>query len=448
MKSRLALLLSTAVTVSACVGGGPRSLDTMSGDAAQEISSLGGAMAVTITEIDLSGDLARALPGAVRASDAYRAARGREAEAMANIAAANSARRPQASVNLRGGELRESGARSDRFTGAYGSLTVSQLFSDGGGTRAAIDAATARALGARAERIAAGNEAALNAGRAWLELWQASARTALLAERSGSIDTLLGQIERMAENGMIDTATVDSARRQLVDINLERTQLRQSLSSAEAQFRRHFKALPEGSIGLTEVITADEARALAAATDTAPELRRAASDLIAARADLEARRATFRPRTSVQAGRNTPIDENDPDTTTFGLVVEYQIATGGRRVAEVEAAEARVSAAEAVLAERYEALGAEMAALVAQLDAAEAGLSLAQERVDLSAAEADTARSQLVTGQSSLRALIDAEIAHYRAADQLLTARAEKLGLQLAIAARAGELLIRLGLDE
>jgi outer membrane protein TolC len=306
----------------------------------------------------------------------------------------------------------------------------------------------ANALAARAEREGVGNEVAGAAARAWIELWLARQRVDLLDQRVASVTELLAQLERMAQSGMVDAATVDSARRQLVDIELERARLDQGRITTEAQFRQYFRAVPTGAPALQEIIDAETASSLVSSWETAPDVKRAGAELLAARADLARQEAALRPRASIQSGVNSPVKENDPTDITLGLTLEYQISTGGRRRAEIEAARERVDLAENRLRETRDNLVAELDGLAAQLDMMAASIRLAEERSRLAEAEVSAARSQLVTGQSNLRALIDAEIASYRANDQRLSAQAAKLGMQLSIAARTGALTARLGIGQ
>ena len=74
-------------------------------------------------------------------------------------------------------------------------------------------------------------------------------------------------------------------------------------------------------------------------------------------------------------------------------------------------------------------------------------MPLMAENIRLSAGEAEIARTQIVTGQSSLQRLIEAEIDNYRAQDREIAMQAEKLTLQLTIAAMTGWLGRELGLD-
>jgi outer membrane protein TolC len=77
----------------------------------------------------------------------------------------------------------------------------------------------------------------------------------------------------------------------------------------------------------------------------------------------------------------------------------------------------------------------------------ERSMPLMAENIRLSAAEAEIARTQIVTGQSNLQRLIEAEIDNYRARDNEIAMQAEKLTLQLTIAALTGGLGRELGLE-
>lgn len=137
--------------------------------------------------VTLTAGLAEALRSAVAANEGYRTAEAYEAEAMAGVGVANSARRPQFSANTTVGALHEGDPVSDTTTGAALDVTLSQLVYDGGATGGAINRATAAALAAQADRLDRGNMIALEATRAWADFgwprsgWRlCSARRAIL----------------------------------------------------------------------------------------------------------------------------------------------------------------------------------------------------------------------------------------------------------------------------
>jgi uncharacterized protein YpmS len=82
-----------------------------------------------------------------------------------------------------------------------------------------------------------------------------------------------------------------------------------------------------------------------------------------------------------------------------------------------------------------------------RLDSLKKSMPLIQEKILLSKDEAKTARSQLTTGQADLRKLIDAKLENYRAEDRLISMQAEKLTLELLIAAKSGALSELIGLE-
>jgi outer membrane protein, adhesin transport system len=400
--------------------------------------------------VSLEGGLANAVLRAVQANDGYKAAEAQEAAAMGRIGVASSAQRPQASGNAILGGIRESGGTSpdQTTTGIAGGVNLSQLIYDGGESTAAVNQATAEALAARSEREARGNELALQAARAWIDVWQFDERLRLLRSRSSEMDMMVGQMERMAANGFVDRAALDSARRQIVDISLEETRLDADLREARVRFQRFFNQAP-GRLGRSEdVITLAEARAAAKDWQQSPALERSAAELLIARSAVTSAESAFRPRARLQAGLTSPMQKTDPLTATAGLAVDFNFWDGGRRQAQLETATARVEAAQAQLADAQRTLEAELDAALTRLAAIERSMPLVAEQIRLSASEAETSRSQITTGQSTLRQLVEAEIEYYRAQDRQIAMRAERQTLLLTIAARTGELARQIGLDQ
>ena len=175
--------------------------------------------------IALSQGLAIALRAAVSTNEGYLGALALEAEAMGQIGVVASARRPQLTGSANIGGIRETGSNAETTTGVAGGVNVSQLVYDGGASASAVNRSTALALSAQAGRLAQGNEIALSAAQAWINLWQYSERLRLMRARTAQMDTLIDQIERMASNGMLDRASLENAQRQIVDIKLEESRL-------------------------------------------------------------------------------------------------------------------------------------------------------------------------------------------------------------------------------
>lgn len=448
-RMRLVVLAPAVALVLAGCGGTPLKIDAMS---AQVMRDLDSATAAPLQNeqgaVRLSQRMGPSVLKAVSGNEAYRAALLREEEAMGGIGVAESARFPQLTGNANLGVIREDGGGQDETTaGGAGGVNLSQLVYDGGESAANVNRATAEALAARSERLARGNELALQAASAWIDVWQHTERLRRLRERTSELDTLISQIERMATSGMLDRGALDSARRELVNIRLDETRLEGDLEEARVRFGRYFGADAAGPVALSELVTLAQARAEAKSWRQAPALQRSAAELLVARSNVAGAEAAFRPRARLQAGLTSPLEANESTDTSVGLVFEYTFGDGGKRESQLQSAQAGLEAAQAQLADERSALEADLESALVRLRALEQSMALVAEKIRLTTSEAETARSQIVTGQSSLRLLVDAEIENFRARDQQVAMRAEALKLQLTVAARTGALGRVIGLD-
>lgn len=398
--------------------------------------------------IALSQGLAPALRAAVSTNEGYLGALALEAEAMGQVGVVASVRRPQLTGNANIGGIRETGSNANTTTGVAGGVNLSQLVYDGGASTSAMNRTTALALSAQAGRVVQGNEIALSAARAWIDLWQYSERLRLMQARTSEMDTLIDQIERMASNGMLDRASLENVQRQIVDIKLEESRLVAGQAEAQVLFQRFFNARPSNVPQPSELVTASQARSFAQDWQTAPGLQRQAAELLAAQAAVGEAQSAFRPRARLQAGARSPLDSDESTDLTVGLSLEYSFSDGGRRQAQLETAQARVTATDAQLSDAQRGLEAELQAGLTRLASIERAMPLLADKLRLSRSEAETSRSQMQTGQSNLRQLVEAEIEIYRAQDQQIAMQAERQTLLLTIAARTGALSRLVGLQD
>lgn len=391
--------------------------------------------------VDVAAGFKPALRAALLNNQGYKAAMSLEREAAAAINIEASAGRPQVTGDTTLGGIYEGDPLSDTTTGVAGGLRLSQMIFDGGAMSGAVERATAETVAARAERLERGNTVVLEAGRAWLDVWQYRERIAWLNGKTAEMGGVVRQIERMTSNGMLDRAALDSAKRQIVDIELERQTLASRLEDAKSRFKRYFGTEP-GVLGRPDAImTGKAAQDRAKHWKTAPRLRRSAAQLVSAQAALAEAKAAFKPTVSLQTGVMSPMNTDDTTDVTAGFRVEYTFGDGGRRKSQLEAATARVESLTARLADEQFEAEAQSRAALDRLVSIERSMPLLAEKIDLSASEVNTARSQIATGQSNLRQLVEAEIENYRARDQEIRMQAELRLLLLEIAAGTGDLL-------
>lgn len=398
--------------------------------------------------IELSKGLAHALGAAVSTNEGYLGALALEAEAMDQVGVVASARHPQISGNANIGGIRETGANTTTTSGVAGGLNLSQLVYDGGALGSAINRTTALALSAQAGRVVQGNEIALRAAQAWINLWQYSERLRLMQTRTSEMDTLVEQIERMATNGMLDKSLLENAQGQIVDIKLEESLLIAGQAESYALFQQFYKEKPENVTKPSELVSVAQARSFAQDWQEAPALKRQAAELLATQAAVGEARSAFMPRAQLQAGALSPMESGESTDLSLGLSLEYNFNDGGRRNKQLEAAEARVSALDAQLGYAQRGLEAELQAGLSQLASIQRAMPLLAKKLRLSQLEAKTSRSQMQTGQSNLRQLVEAEIEIYRAQDKQIAMQAERQILLLTIAARTGALSQIVGLQD
>ena len=436
------------LALSAC-GEKPVSIDQMSDVIASKLENTTPPEALSErAPIDVSLGMERAIARAVHANEGYQAAVAMEAASGSAIGVAASTQRPEFSGNANLGGVQETGGGADTTTaGLSAGINISQLVYDGGASSSAINQATAEALASKAAREVQGNELALQAANAWIDVWQYDARLALLRTRTGALDTVVSQMGRMAANGMIDRASLDNARRQIIDMTLEETRLASAKQDSRVRFSRFFNSTPRGIVRPADMMSLAQARTAAANWQQAPALQRSAAELIIAHGEVAGAKAAFKPRVRLQAGVRTPMKSGESTDTSVGFVVEYAFSDGGRRKSRLETAQARAVAATAQLTDAQRTLEAELDAALARLAAIERSMPLLKRQIELSASEAKTARTQLATGQSTLRQLVDAEIENYRVRDRLISMDAEYRVLLLTIAARSGALGRQIGLE-
>lgn len=397
----------------------------------------------------LSLDFGIALRQAVATNTSYKSAVALERSMSSKIKTAESVQKLQISGNSTVGGIRETGGRSVDKTekGAAVGVSLSQLIYDGGLSSSNVNQAAAQAFGASAERKSLGNDLAMEAAKAWIDYWQFQTRISILGERTSKMDDLIIKMERMANNGMIDRSALDSARRQILDISLEEKLLKNNLDAADISFKRFFNQTVVKVAKPGELVGLEEARAQVGSWREAPHLQKIAAEVVIAINGVKAAKAAFQPKAKLQAGVNSPMQEGESTDTSIGIVFEYSFNDGGRRDAQLKEAEARVEAAKARLDDAQKVLSAEIDTAINKLNSLQASLPLIGEKIALSKVEVETARSQLSTGQSDLSQLIDAELENYRAEDRRIALEAEKLILQLLIAAKTGVLGNLIGLE-
>ncbi len=398
--------------------------------------------------VPLSGGYVPAIRAAVLSNHGYTASLREIRQAQATVRASQSALRPQLTGNVMAGGVatRENGSTSTE-TGLGAGLNLSQLLYDGGESVAGIDATTARAYSTVYLATAQANEIGLAAASAWIDLWQYSQQMALVDSRLAEVRPLLSRIDSLIANGLGDRADIASARRQFLDLELERLRIEAALDDAANRFSRYFGQRP-GKVSTPEnLFSADKIYRMGERWTEAPRLIATAAEIISAQHELEAAKARLKPQVVMQVGADSPTSQDDDPELSAGLSLRYTFGDGGRRKADVTAREERVAALQFRLDDLRAQTRSEFDSLIARYRSLEASMKMLNQRIAALEDEKDTLYSQLSSGQSTMRQLVETEVLYYRALSDQIALRGERLRLELALSASAGTLLKRLGID-
>jgi adhesin transport system outer membrane protein len=396
--------------------------------------------------VDLGRGFGAALRGAVERSAAFADARAARQNAAARVEMTSSALRPQITASVNAGGVRERGQNGEGAT--TGNVSLTQVIYDGGEIAANVDAASARSMAAAAALEAAGNEVALRAGQAWIDVWHYSTRLGLMHARSGDIRALADQIGKLIDGGMTDRASLAAAERQMLEIALEEERIVAALAAATESFHSRFGTRPKSLPEPTRLFDDAQLRALVAQrADETPELRKLAAEAVAAEREVAAAEALFSPNVQFRSGVVSPDNGQDEPYLGVGLVLRYVFNDGGRRKAEVEAREAQAESLRSRVTASRDEVAAALEGLVATHAALGRSLEGLEQQIELIDTERASARSKLVLGQSSIGQIVEIEMQSYRAESRAVEIRAERLAIELRVAATVGALAGRIGVE-
>jgi outer membrane protein TolC len=141
------------------------------------------------------------------------------------------------------------------------------------------------------------------------------------------------------------------------------------------------------------------------------------------------------------------MDTSSTTDTHLGLQLRYTLNDGGKRKSQLDAAVAQKEAVAAELENARASAAAMLLGSLAALRALDQSDDLMKQKASAAETQSETSKSQIASGQVSLRGVMDAEIADYRAFEENIKLSSERLVLQATIAAGTGNLLERLNLQ-
>ena len=228
-------------------------------------------------------------------------------------------------------------ARVDQsYHGNEQTLSLRQMIFDGFATSSEVKRLGRAKLVRYFELLDASENAALEAGRAWLDVMRFRAQTQLAEENYLQHQAAYEQLRRRADSGVGKRVDVDQAasRLSLADVNL--TTAYANLHDVTARYVRIVGEQPPKNMpaaeSLAKALPGSAEVALADALKHNPALRAAVENIEASQHDLEARRAAFMPRLDLVARRDhfsNYQDNGSRDESRVELRLNYNLFNGG-----------------------------------------------------------------------------------------------------------------------
>ncbi|MDA8803207.1 TolC family protein, partial [Amylibacter sp.] len=172
----------------------------------------------------------------------------------------------------------------------------------------------------------------------------------------------------------------------------------------------------------------------------APILEESVAKLIVARNEVEGAKSAFKPSATARAGISSPMEDGESIDKTVGVRLEYTFGDGGKRKARLNAANAKLKSAEAQLKDIQLTLQTELNSALVELHAVNSSMVLLKNKIELNEANVKTVKSQLNTGQSTLEAVVKAEIKSFESNNKYMMMQAEQHVLLLKIITLSGAL--------
>lgn len=303
------------------------------------------------------------------------------------------------------------------------------------------------------ELLDASENAALEAGRAYLDVLRFRQQVSLAEENYLQHQSAYDQLKKRADSGVGRRVDVDQAasRLALADVNL--TTAYANLHDVTARYVRIVGGAPGKPLaapdGLAKSLPKDADAVLADALKHSPSLRAAIENTEAAQFDLEGRRAAFMPRLDFIArrdGNSNYLDTGSRDDTRVELRVNYNLFNGGSDLARQRQYRERKNIA---LDQREKACrDLRQTVSIAYNDTLRLSDQLSRIRTQVSLVERTRAayRDQFNIGQRTLLDLLNTQNEYFDARRALVNAEADLSIAHLRTQAGSGRLLENLGL--
>jgi adhesin transport system outer membrane protein len=346
--------------------------------------------------------------------------------ATSSVGIAKSLEKTQSTVSLSGGFVRDNGTTDP---GALAQLSLSRLIYDFGATESTIKSAELQSEAAHAELQLAAEEIAIKAYSAWTIL--GSTREILNVYQKGLnlAEPLLGQIKNISTSGLSDKAMALAAQQKYASLELGFDEVRSNLLRAEIEFMELFPGVDIQSVGTlaySNQKTVDPDILEAQMLEQSNFLKALYHMAEAKEFEIKSAHSELKPTISVSGSATLPGEALTEDSVAnLGLLVNYSLNDGGRRLARLEALKQDLAGLNSDI-NQTKILGKKQLKLLLQKKSAnEKRETSLQLMLDLAKEVQDTSKRQLVSGRSKIEDVMSAEVVLAQTQIDLITTQTD-----------------------
>lgn len=311
------------------------------------------------------------------------------------------------------------------------SFTLRQMLFDGFTVLNDVDRRKQLSDSAAAQVMQTSEQTGLDAIETYLDVRRFNDIVQINRENVRTQESYVQALQRRMDLGAGDVSDLRRAESRLAAARNGLSQSEGQLKDAQSRYQRIVGDAPANlrpPAPPDSAVPPDEDAAVHLAIRTNPRVRRALSDVEAARANLRSLRGRFYPQLDVevngQTGNNLRGIRGRDSSANALLVLRYPLSTGGQDLSRVNEAVERLSAANERLAAARQDAERDMRLAMSALKTARERLVAANDQVASDARGRDAFRRLFDVGRTRILDLLDSERDYYASLSQRATQEA------------------------
>ncbi|WP_191061126.1 TolC family outer membrane protein [Geminicoccus harenae] len=329
----------------------------------------------------------------------------------------------------------------------FATLALKQNLWAGGETQARLEGAERRVRAGQANLLSVEQNVLLNAATAYVATWR---DRLLIGEAQANLDRLTRQLaatERRFELGEVAQTDLIQARSRLARASADRDQARADLARSEATFEQVIGPPPERLTDPAPIADLpDDLDTAYTLAELNPDIRRAALDVDAARADTDAAFAGLLPSIDLVGQLNYANDPNptfyDQQSAQVGVTLTVPLFQGGAAAAQVRETRHTVRQLENQRLAVGHQIRRDIRTYWTAVDAASSAVGAYEMEAEANALALRGVERESNLGLRTVLDVLDAQYDLFRSRSNLVRARASAVTASFQLKAALGQLTV------